>query len=211
MIKIKVCGMRDSLNIKEICNAGPDYLGIIFFSGSKRYVGPDADNTPFQQIPGRIKKVGVFVDEQPEKMLKTAYRFDLDLIQLHGHESVNDCRKIKSAGYPVIKAFGVDAGFNFTSLAPFLQFCDYFLFDTKSVQYGGTGQKFDWGKILQYKYNVPFFLSGGIGPDDSAVIREINHPAFFAVDINSRFETEPGLKNVSHVKAFIKEIKKVIL
>src|SRR5512145_317124 len=211
MIKIKVCGMRVPLNIREICDAGPDFLGFIFFSGSKRYIGTDADNALFQQIPGRIKKVGVFVDEQSEKILEAASRFDLDLVQLHGHESVNDCRKIKSAGYPIIKAFGVDAGFNFTSLTPFLPFCEYFLFDTKSDKYGGTGQKFNWEKIQQYKYNVPFFLSGGVGPEDSAVIRDINHPAFYAVDINSRFETEPGLKNVSHVKAFIIEIKKVVL
>jgi len=203
--------MKDPLNIREVASTGPDFLGFIFYPGSKRYIGTDPDIAGFQQVPARIKKVGIFVNEKPEKILELAYQYDLDLMQLHGSETVQDCRTIKSAGYQVIKAFGVDAGFNFTTLTPFLQFCDYFLFDAKSAEYGGTGQKFNWQKILQYKYNVPFFLSGGIGPDDSAVIRDINHPAFFAVDINSRFETEPGLKNVIHVKAFIKEIKKVIL
>jgi phosphoribosylanthranilate isomerase len=201
--------MRDLLNARKVADLSPDFMGFIFYPGSKRYVGIDADIALFQQVPARIKKVGVFVNEKPEKILELAYQYDLDLVQLHGSESLQDCRTVRSAGYQVIKAFGMDAGFNFTTLTPFLQVCDYFMFETKSEHYGGTGQKFNWEKIRQYRYNVPFFLSGGIGPDDSSAIREIDHPAFFAVDINSRFEIEPGLKNVNQVKAFIKEIKTV--
>jgi phosphoribosylanthranilate isomerase len=101
----------------------------------------------------------------------------------------------------------MDPAFNYTTLMPYLQSCDYFLFDTKSPQFGGTGQKFNWEKIRDYKYNVPFFLSGGIGPEDHALILEIHHPAMVAIDINSQFEIEPGLKNVSLVRNFIKRLK----
>jgi phosphoribosylanthranilate isomerase len=208
-IKIKVCGLRDLQNAGEVANAGPDFMGFLFYPGSKRYVGSEADIALFQQVPARIKKVGVFVNEKPEKILELAYQYDLDLLQLHGSESVQECRVVRSAGYQVIKAFGVNSGFDFTTLSPFIQVCDYFLFDTKSEHYGGTGQKFNWEKIRQYSYNVPFFLSGGIGPNDTGVIRKLKHPAFFAIDINSRFEVETGLKNVNQIKAFIKEIKTI--
>ncbi len=209
MIKVKVCGMREPDNIREIASTGPDYMGFIFFPGSKRYVGENADTVFFNKVPARIKKVGVFVNEMPDRILELCYRYDLDIVQLHGSETVEDCRKIRSSGYQLIKVFGVDARFNFTTLAPYVQFCDYFMFDTKSEQYGGTGQKFSWDKIREYKYNVPFFLSGGIDTGDAETIRNMEHPAFFAVDINSRFETEPGIKNANRVKEFIKEIKKV--
>jgi phosphoribosylanthranilate isomerase len=155
--------------------------------------------------------VGVFVNEKPERMLELASRYVLHLLQLHGSESPQYCQIIRSAGFKVIKAFGVDAGFDFINLAPYLPVCDYFLFDTKSDLHGGTGLKFDWEKMHKYNFDIPFFLSGGIGPNDTNAVREIKHPAFFAVDINSRFEVETGIKNVKQVKTFIKEIKTVAL
>ena len=194
--------MKDQLNVREVAQLRPDFLGFIFYPGSKRYVGENADDALFKEVPGKIKKVGVFVNEQVEKILELAYNFELDMVQLHGSETPKDCMLIKSAGYQVIKAFGMDPAFNYTTLMTFLKFCDYFLFDTKSSQYGGTGQKFNWDKIREYKYNVPFFLSGGIGPDDHALIREINHPSLVAVDINSQFETAPGVKECKSCKKF---------
>jgi phosphoribosylanthranilate isomerase len=207
MIKIKVCGMRDPENVREVSQLRPDFLGFIFYPASKRFVGENADVAMFQNVPRKIKKVGVFVNEDNEKIMEWAYRYDLDFVQLHGSETPKDCRTIRSAGYQVIKAFGIDPAFNFTTLVPYLQFCDYFLFDTKSSQFGGSGQKFNWEKIREYKYNVPFFLSGGIGPEDHTLILEIHHPAMVAIDINSQFEIEPGLKNVSLVRNFIKKLK----
>jgi phosphoribosylanthranilate isomerase len=207
MIKIKVCGMRDPENVREVSQLRPDFLGFIFYPVSKRYVGENADIAMFQHVSKKIKKVGVFVNEDNEKILELAYRYDLDLVQLHGSETPKDCRTIRSAGYQVIKAFGMDAAFNYTTLVPYMQFCDYYLFDTKSSQFGGSGQKFNWEKIKGYKYHVPFFLSGGIGPDDHALILEIDHPGMVAIDINSQFEIEPGIKNVSLVRNFIKKLK----
>lgn len=202
--------MRDPENVRELSNLRPDFLGFIFFPASKRYVGENPDAAMFLNVPKRIKKVGVFVNEDKERILNVASRYNLDLLQLHGSESPMDCRTLRSAGYKVIKAFGMDPAFNYTTLMPYLQCCDYFLFDTKSSQFGGSGQKFNWEKIRDYKYNVPFFLSGGIGPEDHAMILEIHHPAMVAIDINSQFENEPGLKNVSLVKNFIKRLKEEV-
>jgi phosphoribosylanthranilate isomerase len=207
MIQIKVCGMRDTENVREVSKLRPDFLGFIFYPASKRFVGENPDVSMLLSVSKRIKKVGVFVNEENEKVLKIASRYNLDLLQLHGSETPKDCRTLKSAGYQVIKAFGMEPAFNYTTLMPYLQCCDYFLFDTKSDQFGGVGQKFNWEKIREYKYNVPFFLSGGIGPEDHAMILEIQHPAMVAIDINSQFETEPGLKNVSLVRNFIKRLK----
>jgi phosphoribosylanthranilate isomerase len=207
MIKVKICGMKDQLNIREVAQLRPDYLGFIFYPGSERYVGENVDVALFKEVPRKIKRVGVFVNEHTEKILELAYTYELDIVQLHGSETPKDCMLIKSSGYQVIKAFGMDAVFNFTTLMTYLQFCDYFLFDTKSLNYGGTGQKFNWDKIKEYHYNVPFFLSGGIGPDDYNLIRQLNHPLMVAVDINSQFETAPGMKNIHIVRNFIKRIK----
>ena len=201
--------MWDPGNVREVADTGPDFLGFIFYPGSKRYVGANPDAALFQQITGGIMQVGVFVNENPERVLELASDYALNLVQLHGSETAQYCQTIRSAGYKVIKAFGVDAGFDFDNLAPYLPVCDYFLFDTKSDLHGGSGLKFGWEKIQQYNFGIPFFLSGGIDPNDSGAIREIKHPAFFAVDINSLFEVEPGMKNVNQVKAFIKEIKTV--
>jgi phosphoribosylanthranilate isomerase len=210
MLKVKVCGMRDLRNIADVAATGPDYLGFLFYTASKRYIGDSPDTTLFQQIDASIQKVGVFVDEKPEKVLELAGRCKLNLVQLHGSETPHECTVIRSAGMKVIKSFGVDSGFRFAALTPYLKSCDYFLFDTRSEQHGGTGKKFDWGKIRQYTFAVPFFLSGGIGVEDAAAIKQIRHPALHAIDINSRFEDAPGIKNAGLIRTFIKEIKSVI-
>jgi phosphoribosylanthranilate isomerase len=207
MIKIKVCGMKDTQNARLVAETDPDMLGFIFYPGSKRYVGADPDVALFTQFKAELQKVGVFVDENPKKLLNLAKCYALDLVQLHGAETPADCLSIRMAGYKVIKAFGVDHGFDFSILNAFMPVCDFFLFDTKSDQHGGTGQHFNWEKLQEYDLDIPFFLGGGIGPEDAAAILELKHPSFFAVDINSRFEVEPGVKHVSAVNTFIKAIK----
>jgi phosphoribosylanthranilate isomerase len=197
------------MNVQAIAGTGPDYLGFIFYSGSKRYVGDDPDKRTFREVTAGISKVGVFVDEKPENILQLASRYKLQLVQLHGSEPVAYCEAIRSAGFGVIKSFGVVTDFDFNSLGPYLPVCDYFLFDTKSDLHGGAGSKFNWDTLKQYSFEVPFFLSGGIGPEDAAAIREMHHPALYGADINSRFEIAPGIKDIDKVKSFIQKIKTV--
>jgi len=208
MIKVKVCGMRDRLNVQQVAGAGTDFLGYIFYPGSRRYVGAIPDNGMFKDLPAGIQKAGVFVDEQPEVILELAERYSLQLIQLHGAESPELCMKIRSAGLRVIKAFGIAAGFDFNNVVPYEQGCDFFLFDSKSKEYGGTGLPFVWDLLEGYRLQVPFYLSGGIGPEDAKAVREFTHPALYAVDINSRFEIAPGIKDADKVRKFIQELRK---
>lgn len=198
--------MRDSLNIKEISDTGPDYLGFIFYSRSKRYIGKDPDPNLFRQVRKGILKVGVFVDEEEHTVLEIAGRYALDLVQLHGSEPPHYCQRVRSHRIRVIKAFGMEDDFDFNRLEPYMDSCDYFLFDTKSVHHGGTGMKFNWNLIANYQLQVPFFLSGGLGPEDIPAINTFRHPALHAVDINSRFETEPGIKNTEQIREFIKDL-----
>jgi phosphoribosylanthranilate isomerase len=206
MKKIKVCGMREIINAYAVSETGPDLMGFIFFNGSGRYVGIAPDPGLFQIPPG-ILKTGVFVDETTEKIIELAYRYGLQAVQLHGNETVDDCQRIKTAGYVVIKAFGVGSDFDFTKLVPYRFVCDYFLFDTVSTSHGGSGRKFNWQVLNGYSLDVPFFVSGGISAGDVDAIGELKHPMFFGVDINSRFESTPGIKDIEQVRKFIQEIK----
>ena len=154
-----------------------------------------------------IKKTGVFVDERIDRIVKISKLTGLDLIQLHGNESPLYCSELKSHGLSVIKAFNIGNEFSFETLIRYLTVCDYFLFDTKSDKPGGNGRKFDWKKLDKYSLDKPFFLSGGIGPLDTHLIKSITTRGLFAVDINSRFETAAGFKDAELVKTFIKAIK----
>jgi phosphoribosylanthranilate isomerase len=207
MIRVKVCGLRDPLNIMDVAATGPDFLGFVFYPGSPRFAGRDPDPVKLREVAGGMTKVGVFVNESPEHMADVADSFGLKLLQLHGNEPVSSCETLKMAGFGVIKAFGLEDGFDFRKLAPFIPFCDYLLFDTKSNHYGGAGKKFNWDILSRYSFDTPFFLSGGIGPGDAGAVLETDHPAFYGVDINSRFETAPGIKDIALVASFIKAIK----
>jgi phosphoribosylanthranilate isomerase len=206
MIRIKVCGINDRQNAAEVAAAGPDFMGFIFYPGSKRFVGNDPEEELFRNIPG-IHKVGVFVNEKEEAVIHTTRRFALGWVQLHGNESPSYCAAIRKAGLKVIKAAGVDGDFGFDSLDAFLPVCDYFLFDSRTTGYGGSGKQFNWEKIKDYSGDKPFFLSGGIDPGNVSAIRAINHPLLFAVDINSKFEIRPGIKNTLAVKNFLENLK----
>jgi phosphoribosylanthranilate isomerase len=207
MIKIKICGITDPCNGQEIAKAKPDFMGFIFSSESPRYVGSLPEMTLFDKIPADIKKVGVFLNEENHKILDLSNRAGLEMVQLHGNESPSSCRELRSSGLIIIKAFGIDRDFRFESLDLYLPVCDYFLFDTKSEKAGGSGRKFSWEKLREYTLDKPFFLSGGIGPGDNETIKSIENRGFFAVDVNSRFESATGIKDVDLVKTFIKEIK----
>ena len=204
---IKVCGMRDSANINEVAALKPDLLGFIFYPKSKRYVGEDFDPGLVQSLQPEIETVGVFVNEDSERLTDLAKQFRFDYLQLHGNESPEYCRQAQCDGFKILKAFGISPGFNWDILKPYEDVCDYFLFDTSTKDFGGSGQKFDWALLDDYKLSKPFLLSGGIGPDDSAVILGITHPGFAGIDINSRFETVPGYKNINTIELFFAEIR----
>ena len=207
-LKIKVCGMRDPENISGVVAASPDYLGFIFYPKSKRFVGFEPSMAGLNLVPDSVKKVGVFVDETPEKVLEIYQSWKLDVVQLHGNETPDYCQQMKDAGIMVFKAFSVNEQFDFDALTAYSTVCECFLFDTKGNSLGGTGQKFDWQILANYRGDVPFFLSGGIGPDDVEAVRNFNHPQLFGIDLNSGFEISPAVKNVEKIRKFIAEIRK---
>jgi phosphoribosylanthranilate isomerase len=195
-MKLKICGMKYPDNILELGTLLPDYMGFIFWEKSARYfeaVIPD--------LPKSIKKVGVFVQAAQEEILKKIAQYDLQAVQLHGQESVEFCQDLKDKIDPtieIIKVFSVDATFDFEMLKPFEAVCDYFLFDTKGKLPGGNGTTFDWKVLENYPSSKPFFLSGGIGINEMDAVTEISKTdlPIYAMDVNSKFELEPGLKNI---------------
>ena len=211
MPRIKVCGLRDPGNIRGIASLSPDYLGFIFHPGSVRFIGKDPDRELFSGIPGKIKKTGVFVDEKIEKVKATVSRYRLEAVQLHGSESADYCNQIKSQNLIIIKAFRIGPGFDFNNTLLYNYSCDFFLFDTLSEFPGGSGKKFRWNLLKKQRIEKPFFLSGGIGIEDIEVIRNFDHKMLYAIDINSRFEVAPAIKNVELVRSFIENINNPIL
>lgn len=199
--------MREPENIDAVCAAFPDFLGFIFYPKSKRYVCETPDPAIFSRVPPEIKKVGVFVNEEPVVVIDSCQQHGLAVAQLHGSETPDYCRDIRNAGLTIFKAFSLDEDFDFSQLVQYASVVDYFLFDTKGRLPGGTGEKFNWQLLDSYTDNVSFFLSGGIGPEDAPEIRKINHPQLFGIDINSGFELKPALKDAEKVAGFIKEIR----
>ncbi len=201
---IKVCGMRDAANIKELEQLDIDWMGFIFFPGSPRYVGRS-----LRYIPSKVKKIGVFVDQDPQIVRERAAQNRLDAIQLHGSEPPWYCINLHEEGYKVIKSFGIDEdGFiPSAQLDAYEGKCDYFLFDRKTKLHGGSGKKFDWSRLSDYRGDTPFLLGGGISPEDAEEIKSFVHPRFAGIDINSRFEIGPALKDIELIKTFIKEFR----
>lgn len=201
--------MRDPENISGVAAALPDFLGFIFYPKSARFVGADFSTEQLKAIPETIQRVGVFVNELPEKVMEICKRLNFNVTQLHGSESPEYCQQIKASGLTVFKAFSVEDSFDFGQLSGYTDVCDYFLFDTKGLMPGGTGQKFNWALLKNYTGSVPFFLSGGIGPADLEAIRNFEHPRWRGLDVNSGFELAPALKDVDKVQQFIREIRNV--
>ncbi|RXP46556.1 phosphoribosylanthranilate isomerase [Lutibacter sp. HS1-25] len=212
-MKIKVCGMRDSENLQSLLALKPDFVGFIFYSKSKRFVS----DFPKVDFPNDIKKVGVFVNETIEEVLRIVEKHQLNAVQLHGEETPTYCKELiesskkyhlersRNAEFQqlqIFKAFSVDDDFEFSKTEVYQKVCDYLLFDTKGKEYGGNGVKFNWEVLQKYKGKTPFLLSGGISKIDAQVIKKIQHNAFAGVDINSGFEITPALKNINDIKEF---------
>lgn len=205
-IHIKVCGMRDPENIRKVAALKPDYLGFILYPPSKRFPGEDYRlDSP---VPEGILRVGVFVNALIAEIVQWVNRLELDLVQLHGEESPEYCYELQLIGIPVIKSFGIEPGFDFNDTEPWLPVADYFLFDTKTPERGGSGKQFNWEQLKEYPYDKAFFLSGGIGPEDARSIRELRELPLHAVDINSRFEDSPAWKNIDLLKKFISDLNR---
>lgn len=207
-MKIKVCGMKNPNNIEELSSLSINYMGFIFYPKSPRYIAglkPEILNI----LSDSTKRVGVFVNEKVASLFKTIEKYGLDAVQLHGNETPQYCEDLIET-FPeitIIKALSISDIKDIEKTDEYEEVCDYFLFDTKTSQYGGSGQKFNWEILNSYKGNKPFFLSGGISMEDIEEIKNIQHPNLYGLDLNSKFESEPGLKDLYLVKKFIKKIK----
>lgn len=199
-MKIKVCGMRETENIREVAALGIDMMGFIFWPKSKRYVSEKP-----AYLPANCKRVGVFVDASMEDIQQHIQDYQLDIIQLHGHESPNSIRELSGVG--IIKAFNIATAEDLDQTKPYAGIVDYFLFDTKGKLVGGNGEQFDWSILEAYDGETPFLLSGGIGPDDAERIKVFHHERCIGIDLNSRFELAPALKDVHTLKRFLSQLK----
>jgi phosphoribosylanthranilate isomerase len=203
-LQLKVCGMRESMNILEVASCKPDFMGFIFYTQSPRFVGIDFHISA--NFPVSIKRVGVFVNEQTEMILALHEKHKLDFVQLHGNEKLNQLIDLKVKGVSIIKVFSVDDNFNFDTTREFDGVVDYFLFDVNGKFYGGNAQRFNWQLLDQYRGNTPFLLSGGIKPEHIDEIKGMNHSQLIGIDVNSGVETFPGVKELSKVKSLVRNL-----
>ena len=236
---VKVCGMRDADNIREVSQLGIDMMGFIFYPKSPRYVkmlsskagiipdysaeriqrlsetnlGLETEGTAMEQnLPARV---GVFVDDMPQNIVTRVYNYDLDYIQLHGNEPRETIENLRATldpdikpGIKIIKAISVSSAEDIQKYKEYVGAVDLFLFDTKCKTVGGSGEQFDWQVLEHYDGDTPFLLSGGIGPDDVERVRNFHHPKCIGIDLNSKFEIEPALKDVERLKIFLEKVKK---
>ena len=227
-VKLKVCGMKYADNIRQVADLQPDYLGFIFYEKSKRNF-----EGIIPELPKSIKKTGVFVNEVPGIIVSYIEEYQLDAIQLHGDESIESIKSIRKYllesraafiernkggkkkkkpnsydNLEIIKVFGIKDEFNFDVLKPYLEVVDFFLFDTKGKERGGNGTKFDWKILEKYPFDKPFFLSGGIGLEDVEELKNLlkTDLPIYALDLNSKFESEPGIKKIEELEKFKKTL-----
>lgn len=198
--KLKVCGMRDAKNMVDVAMTRPDFMGFIFYEHSKRFVGHEF--TIPQGFPQAIKRVGVFVNESVDRVLQLAQQHQLDFAQLHGDEPIHICETLKKK-INVIKVFRVDEHFDFNKTREFEGLTDFFMFDTKTVDYGGSGKSFDWSLLEKYNFSTPFFLSGGLSVDNIKQALDLQHTNLFGIDVNSGIEESPGMKDLHKLYSLV--------
>lgn len=222
---IKVCGMKDAGNIQDVACLGIDWIGMVFYPPSPRYIQmvatqagiiPDRAQADVAKTDARLKRVGVFVDDMPQNIITRTVNYGLDLIQLHGNETPTLIRNLKATigkdirpGIRFIKAISITSAEDLKLCEQYEGAADYLLFDTSCACKGGCGQQFDWSILELYHGQLPFLLSGGIGPDDAERIMTLyrRQPRMAGIDLNSRFETAPGIKDVERLKTFIHQIR----
>lgn len=206
---IKICGMTQKENISQILKLSPDFMGFIFYDKSPRNVfgmNPEI----IRSLPSNITRVGVFVNSGYEEVITLVNKYSIQTVQLHGEENPEFCKKLKEKKLTVIKAIKVpqspESNF-FSNLSYFRNYVDMFLFDTAGIHPGGNGKKFQWLALEDYNLDIPFLLSGGIGPDDLERIKSFSHPQFLGIDLNSRFEISSGIKSYPLLSNFIHSIR----
>jgi phosphoribosylanthranilate isomerase len=219
-MKIKVCGMKYQENLLQVADLQPDYLGFIFYDKTPRNFTEEA----IPKLSKNIQKVGVFVNATIDQVLSKVQTHQLQAVQLHGNETAEYCRKLKERhsefiseshreNLKIIKVFSIKDTFNFSALTPYEGLVDYFLFDTKGKNAGGNGYTFNWETLKGYPSSTPYFLSGGIGLDELdnvlAFLNKSEAAHCHAIDINSKFEIKPGLKNIEQLKQFINKINEI--
>ncbi len=231
---VKVCGMREPENIRDVAALGVDWIGFIFYPKSPRYVSqirsragiiPDysvfmkheelsSKELSSKEMMRQVKRVGVFVDDMPQNIVTRAVNYELDIIQLHGSESVIMIDNLRSTlapsirkGIKFMKALSISTAEDILRYKEYEGHVDYFIFDTQTPLVGGSGNHFDWNMLDAYDGNTPFILSGGVGPDDAERVLSIRHPMFAGIDLNSQFETAPAVKNVDALKDFLAKIR----
>lgn len=201
-LKTKVCGLRDKENVMQVGALKPDYIGFIFYEKSARYVGHE-DLAFLNELSG-TKKVAVFVNATEKEIDSVLTRYSFDAVQLHGNERPEFCETVRQKNVELIKAFGVDSGFDFNQLEVYRSVVDYFLFDTKTKLHGGSGKRFDWTVLDEYKEDIPYFLSGGIDAETFQSATSLKDERLYCIDVNSRFELEPGIKSIPLLKTILK-------
>ncbi|GAB3571147.1 phosphoribosylanthranilate isomerase [Hymenobacter daeguensis] len=205
---VKVCGMRDAAALAEVAALAPDFLGFIFAPASPRFVGEALAPAQLQALPPAIWKVGVFVNESTATILATALRFGLSAVQLHGRETPAQCEALSEAGLLVMKAFAVGEALDLDVLRPYVPCCDFFLFDAKGAAPGGNGTVFNWNLLRPYNLPVPYLLAGGLGLAHAAELAALRLPGLAGVDLNSGFETAPGVKDAGRVGQMLTALKR---
>lgn len=200
--------MRDAANVGEVSSLAPDFMGFIFYPKSPRHFGGMPVET-VRLLPAGITPVLVTVNLAEQEILQLVERYGFKAVQLHGGESPELCRSLRRRGLTVLKSASLGDSASIAALGQYEGAVDYLLFDTPSAQHGGTGRKFDWSKLADYSLQIPFFLSGGIGPDDVAELLAIRHPMLSGVDVNSRFEISPARKNASLLSQFISQLRQL--
>jgi phosphoribosylanthranilate isomerase len=210
-MKIKVCGMSDAQSITEVARLSPDWMGFIFYPHSQRYVYKHWEEDNFISLLANIDipKVAVFVNEVFDNIVSIVKKLGIDYVQLHGDESIETCHKLQSEGLKIIKTFGIHTDFDWDSTEAYMPYCDFFLFDTHTPAYGGSGQQFDWHLLNAYVHKKHFILSGGIDIKDIEKIVKLDHPMLHGIDINSKFETSPGVKDENKVFLAIQKIRNI--
>ncbi|KXX67494.1 phosphoribosylanthranilate isomerase [Flammeovirga sp. SJP92] len=209
VVNWKVCGMRDKQNISDVLTLKPDYLGFIMYPPSSRYIEREDVSFLEQKWNSSTKRVGVFVNETVENILASAKKYHFDVIQLHGSETPEEAKQLKEEGLEVFKVFGIKDEFDFSVLTPYEPYVDYFLFDTKSPQHGGTGETFDWGVLEQYNSTKPFLLSGGLSLGNIKNIRKLDHLPCKGIDVNSKFEVSPAFKDIEQLTSLSDWVKSI--
>lgn len=201
---VKVCGLNNRNNILDISKMNIDLMGFIFYNNSPRYFNNALNFDEVRQIPKTIKKVGVFVNASINNLLNTIAHYDLDFVQLHGNENPEYCKELMQY-VKVIKTISVNDKNSILEINNYTNVCTYFLFDTASPSYGGTGHPFNWQLLEETTIDIPFFISGGVSIENITEIKNLNFKNFAGVDVNSKFEINPGLKDLNKIQQLIKE------